>query len=823
MEAVVKSLKHAARRLRKAPVFTVTAAATLSLGIAANTAIFSVVKGVLLEPLPFRDSGELVSLWFTAPGLGFDLLNASPATYMTDRAETRVLEDVAIWDDGSAQVLVGTESEEVGTLRVTDGFLPILGVEPVIGRGFTKEDDAPGAPEVVILTHRYWQSAFGGDPDIVGKSLVVYGGPEEIIGVLPEGFEFLDQDPAYLYPARFDPAETFVGNFSYGSIGRMRPGVTVEDVTAEAESLLPVAIERFPGPVTTAVAEQARLHPLTRPLKDDLVGDVRGVLWILLGTVGIVLLIAVANVSNLFLVRAEGRVTDVAVRTAMGAERGAIAAHFLSESVLLGLLGGVLGLGLAWLGLRALPSMASDLPRIDEIGIDPVVLAFTFVVSVGAGVAFGLFPLLHYGRPNLVTSLKEGGRGGSEGRARHRARNALVVVQVAMALVLVVASGLMIRSFVAMRGVEPGFRTDDALTFVVTIPSSVTSDREATMAMWRQMMDGLESIPGVSDVASVRGRPLSGWQSNDPIFVEGRPSVEGEIPPVRRFNWAMPGYFEAMHIPLIAGRAVEWGDVDELRDVAVLSEEAARELFGGADAALGQRIATLAIDDGPLVWHEVVGVVGSVHEDGFAEDVTAAVYWPIAQHDLYGLDETDYQRTMGFVVFAEPGVMPGLLEASRRAVAEVSASLPIAQPRTMQELVDASLARTSFAMVMLGIAGAVALLLGAIGIYGVISYAVSQRRREIGLRIALGAERGHVSGMVVRQGLALTALGVVLGLAAALALTRLMTSLLFGVDPIDLPTFAAVSASLACVALLASWLPADRATRVDPATALRED
>jgi len=823
MSSVVQSLRHAFRRLRKAPGFTLTATLTLGIGIAANTAIFSVVKGVLLEPLPFRSSDELVSLAFTAPGLGFPILPTSPATYMTDRAETHTLEDVAIWNGGSAQVLVGSEPEQVATLQVTDGFLPILGVEPSLGRGFTAEDDSPGAPEVVILTHDYWQSAFGGDPDIVGKSLLVYGGPEEIIGVLPEGFEFLDQEPAYLFPARFDPAETFVGNFSYRSIGRLRPGMTVEDVTTETESLFPVAIERFPGPVTLEAARQAGLSPVTQPLKDDLVGDVRSVLWILLGTVGIVLLIAVANVSNLFLVRAEGRTTDIAVRTALGAERGAIAGHFLSESILLGLLGGVLGVALAALGLRVLLSMAPDIPRLDQISIDPTVLGFTLLVSLGAGIAFGLFPLLHYGRPNLVTSLKEGGRGSSEGRERHRARNVLVVGQVAMALVLVVASGLMIRSFQALRGVEPGFRTDDALTFVVTIPSSVASGREATMAMWRQMVQSLEDIPGVTEVAGVRGRPLSGWQSNDPIFVEGRPRVEGEIPRVRRFNWAMPGYFDAMHIPLVAGRELQWGDVDEVRNVAVVSENLARELFGDAQAAVGERIATLTIDGSPLVWNEIVGVVGNVHDDGFDQDVTSAVYWPMAHHNLYGGDGIDMQRSMGLIVFAEPAVMPGLLDAARRAVASVTASVPIAQPRTMQELVDHSLARTSFAMVMLGIAGAVALLLGAIGIYGVISYAVSQRTREIGVRIALGAARGQVSRMVVRQGLTLTAAGVGLGLIAAFGLTRLMASLLFGVDPVDLPTFVAVSVSLAAVALVASWLPADRAARVDPATALRED
>jgi predicted permease len=728
-----------------------------------------------------------------------------------------------MWDDGSAQVLVGTDPEEVETLRVTEGFLPILGVEPALGRGFTVEDDSPGAAEVVILTHRYWQSAFGGDPNVIGRSLSVYGDPEEIIGVLPEDFEFLDKDPAFIYPIRLDPAEVFMGQFSYQAIGRMRPGVTIDEVNAESERLLQVAVERYPGPVNAAVVAQAGLAPVTRPLKDDLVGDVRSVLWILLGTVGIVLLIAVANVSNLFLVRAEGRTTDIAVRTAMGAGRRAVAANFLSESVLLGLLGGVIGLGLAAVGLRGLLSLASvHLPRLDEIGIDPGVVGFTVVISLVAGLAFGFFPLLHT-RPNLVTSLKEGGRGGSEGRDRHRARNALVVGQVAMALVLVVASGLMIRSFQALRDVEPGFRTDDALTFRLTIPSSVASGREATMSMWRQITERLGEIPGVTAVASVRGLPLSGWQSNDPIFVDGEMPTGDEIPPVRRFNWVMPGYFEAMGIPLIAGRDITWDDVEEARGLAIVSENLAREYWGSPEAALGHRVATLSLDDSPMSWREIVGVVGVVHEDGLDEEETSAVYWPPAYTNLYGGDETNFQRTMSLAVFAEPGTMPGLLEASRRAIAEVSASLPIARPRTMDELVDAALARASFAMVMLGIAGSVALLLGAIGIYGVISYAVSQRTREIGVRMALGANRGSVSGMVVRQGMTLAGAGVGLGLVAAFALTRLMASLLFGVDPLDVPTFGVVSVSLVAVALLASWLPADRATRVDPATALKGD
>jgi predicted permease len=658
----------------------------------------------------------------------------------------------------------------------------------------------------------------------VGRSLVVYGDPREIIGVLPESFDFLDLDPAFLFPAQFDPAEIFLGNFSYQSVGRMLPGVTLEDVDAEVASLLPVAVERYPGPVTQSVVDQARMAPVVVPLKDELVGDVRSVLWILLGTVGIVLLIAVANVSNLFLVRAEGRTTDIAVRTAMGAERGAIAGHFLSESVVLGLLGGVVGLGLATLSLRLLLSLAEvHLPRLDQIVIDPTVLAFTFVLSVGAGVAFGLFPLLHYARPNLVTSLKEGGRGGSDGRERHRARNALVVGQVAMALVLVVASGLMIRSFQALRSVEPGFRTSDALTFRITVPSTVAPERDETLAAWRQIQDALRDIPGVNGVAISSAIPLTGYESNDPIWLDDEVMSDNEIPPVRRFSWVLPGYFDALGIPLVAGRDIEWTDLDELRPVAVVAENFAREKFGDPQSAIGRRIATIPIDDDPPSWNEIVGVVGTVHSDGLDEDPPSAVYWPVAQPNLYGGEGFDYRRSLGLALFADAAVMPGLQEAAKRAIATVSSSSPIAQSRTMRELVDASLARASFALVMLGIAGGVALLLGAIGIYGVISYAVSQRTREIGVRMALGADRGSVSGMVVRQGMTLAGIGVGLGLLGAFALTRLMASLLFGVDPVDVPTFAVVSVGLVAVALAASWLPASRATRVDPAVALRKE
>jgi predicted permease len=823
MHPVLRHLALASRKLRRAPVFTATAVITLGIGIGANAAIFSVVNSVILKPLPFDNPGSLVAMWHEAPGLGFDILSQSPATYLTYRADSRVLDDVAMWNESGAQVLVGSEPEQVETLMVTDGFLPLLGVDATVGRRFTAADDAPDAPATAMLTHAYWQRTFGGDPATVGQSLIVYGEPVEIIGVLPEGFQFLDSDPAFLYPGQFDPAEVIMGNFSYQAVARMAAGVTIDQVAAEVERLLPVAVDRYPGPVTQEMLDQAQMAPIIRPLKEDMVGDVRSVLWVLLGTVGMVLLIAVANVANLFLVRAEGRNKDVALRTAMGANRTDIAGQFLTESLLLGLLGGVAGLSLAWVGLRLLVAMApAQIPRLDEIGIDPLVLAFTAAISIGAGIVFGLFPLVRYSRPDMVTALKESGRGGSQGRQRHRARNVLVVGQVAMALVLVVGAGLMIRSFQALKNVDPGFDTSPALTFRVTVPSAVASDVDETVALWRQMVDNLQSVPGVTAVGSATAIPLGGWDSNDPVFVEDSPVTEGQLPPIRRFNFVMPGYFEAMGIELLAGRDLNWVDIDERRPSVIVSENFAREYWASPQEALGRRVATLNIENGEMVWKEIVGVVDAVQEDGFDQDATSAMYWPLAQDDMYGVGP-EVRRSMAFVVRTQPGAMSGLLAQVRQAVAGVTASVPVAQPRTMEELVDRSMARTAFALVMLGIAGAVALLLGAIGIYGVVSYAVSQRTREIGVRMALGAKRGDVSGMVVRQGMTLAGIGVGVGLLAAVGLTRLMASLLYGVDPIDLPTFGGVALALTAVAMLASWLPAHRAATVDPAVTLREE
>jgi predicted permease len=823
MSDLARPLRHAARRLARTPLFTSAALVTLAVGIGANSAIFSVVNGVLLKPLPFEDADELVALWHEAPGLGFEILNQGPATYLTYRADIRVLEDVAMWDNSTLSVTGLEQPEEVAGLRVTDAFLPLLRVEPQIGRRFTAEDDAPEAALTVMLSHGYWERAFGADPAAVGRTLTMDGRAWEVIGVLPEGFRFLRYRPDVVYTFRLDPAQVHMGNFSYQAIGRLGPGATIEQVAAEVSRLIPVAAERYPGPVTLSMMEQARFAPLIRPLKEDVVGDVRRVLWVLLGTVGMVLLIACANVANLFLVRAEGRVKDVAVRTALGAGRGHVAGQFLGESVLLGLVGGVVGLVLAWVGLRALLAMAPALPRLEEITLDPAVLAFTAGVSVLAGLLFGLFPLLRYGRPNLVGSLKEGGRGGSAGRDRHRARGALVVAQVALALVLLVGSGLMIRSFQALRSVEPGFRAPhDVLTFRVSIPGAVVEDDEEVLLAWQEITRRLEAIPGVESVGGSSSVTMDGWDSNDPLFIEDVPVEPGQLPPIRRFKWVLPNYHETMGNRLVAGRTLTWADLHDRNRVAVITEDIAREYWGDPARAVGERVGSGAVNGAEVVWREVVGVVGNVRDDGVDQPTVPVVYWPAAM-DAWWDGNPTVQRWLAFVVRTEGASLDGLLPRVQQAVWGVNPNLPLANVRTVDELLADSMERTSFTLVMLGIAAGVALLLGAVGIYGVISYSVSQRMREIGVRMALGARAEDVSRMVVRQGLVLAALGVGIGLAAALALSRVLGSLLHGVEPMDPLTYAVVSATLAGVALLASWLPARRAAAMDPALTLRQE
>jgi predicted permease len=530
-----------------------------------------------------------------------------------------------------------------------------------------------------------------------------------------------------------------------------------------------------------------------------------------------VLLIACANVANLFLVRAEGRQQELAVRIAMGADRSRIARELLIEATALGLIGGLLGLALAVAGIRFLIALGPEsVPRLEAITVDPSVLVFTLVISVFAGLLFGLVPVFKYARPHLVHALKEGGRGSSEGRDRHRARSVLVVSQIALALVLLVGSGLMIRSFQALRSVNPGFvRPGEVLTFKVFIPEAEIADQEETVRTHEQILRRIEQIPGIDSVGLSSSITMDGWDSNDAVYVEAFPTPEGQLPPLRRFKWISENYFETMGNPILTGRAITWADIYDHARVAVVTENFARQYWEDPSEALGQRIRATN-DTG---WHEILGVVGNIHDEGVGKEATVTVYWPM-YHSVWS-GEPVARRMMGYAIRTPRVNNPTLLREVRDAVWSVNANLPLANVQTLEEILEGSMARTSFTLIMLGIAAGVALLLGVVGIYGVISYAVSQRTREIGIRMAIGARQGDVSRLFVRHGLLLTGIGVAVGVVAAVGLTRVMSSLLFGISPLDPVTFLAVAVTLASIAFLASYLPARRASGVDPVIALR--
>ena len=815
-------LKHVLRRLLQAPLFTVMTLLTLAIGIGANTAIFSVIEGVLLKPLPYPHPEQLVGVWHTAAGLNIKELNASPSLYFVYREENRTFQDVGLWRGDAVSVTGLAEPEQVQSLDVTEGVLPLLGVQPILGRGFSHYDDSPKTPETVLLTYGYWQSRFGGDKTVIGRRILVDGTAREVIGVLPQSFRFLDQKPSLITPLQFDRAKLFLGNFSFQAVARLKPGVTIVQANADVARMLPLYSQKFPPPPGFSVKmfNDARIGPNLRPFKQDLVGDIGSVLWVLMGTIGMVLLIACANVANLLLVRADGRQQELAIRAALGAGWGRIAGELMFESLALALVGGALGIGLAYEALRLLIWAAPvNLPRLEDISIDPLVLLFTFAISLVAGLLFGLIPVFKYVGPNLATALRSGGRSASQSRERHRARSTLVVVQVALALVLLISSGLMIRTFQAMKNVQPGFSKPEELqTFRISVPDTQVKDAQAVLRMQQNMLEKVGGIAGVSSAGLISNLPMDGQGWTDPIFTKDRVYPEGQIPPLRRFKFVSPGLFRTMGNPLLAGRDFEWTDSHEERPVAIVSENMARELWGSPSAALGKQIRES--HTGP--WREVVGVVGDERDDGVNQKAPAIAYWPILMKEFEG-DAHSIRRSLVFAVRSPRTGSQAFLQEIRQAVWSINPNVPVADVGTMKVVYDKSLARTSLTLVMLAIAGAMALLLGVIGIYGVISYSVSQRTREIGIRMAIGANQHELTQMFVRHGLALAAIGVACGLSAAVVLMRLLSKLLFEVSPLDPLTYGTVAVGLVSAAILASYVPARRVTAVDPVEALRAE
>lgn len=814
-------MKHALRRLLKSPAFALTALITVGAAIGANALIFSVVNGVILKPLPFAEPDRLVGVWHVAPGLADGAMNQSPATYFTYR-DNKVFDDIGMWDNGSVTVTGRGEPERVDVLLVTDGTLPVVGVRPAVGRTFTADDDAPGSAETVLISHTYWQRAFGGSPVALGQSIVVDGRPRQIIGVLPERFRFLRYNPTLVLPFRFNRAEIFIGNFSYQAVARLKPGSSIDDANANMARLIPNIPDNFrlPPGFSREMYNDVKLGPLVRPLSVDVVGDIGNVLWVLLGTVGIVLLVACANVANLFLVRAEARQQELAVRTALGASRSQVISELMSEALMISLAGGALGVALAYGGIRMLVALnPARLPRLEEVALDPIVLAFTLGISLVAGVLFGLIPIAKVANPQLANALKEGGRGSSDGRERHRARNTLVVAQVALAVVLLVASGLMIRTFVAMRDISPGFTNPaEVLTFRISIPTALASEAAQVVGMHEQILRRIEALPGIISASLASGVTMDGSNSNDPIFREDKPAPEGQMPPLRRYKWTSANFFKTMGNRIVAGRDFTWADVHTMNPVAIINEKLAREFYGSPTAALGQRIRNFP----KAPWREIVGVVGDEYDDGVTKPATTVVYWPMMMKDFWDAG-VFAQRSMVYAVRTPRLSDQGFLREVRQAVWAVNPNLPLARVQTLEEIYDQSMAETSFALVILGIAASVTLLLGLVGIYGVIAYIVSQHRREVGIRMALGAHSAEVQRMFVTRGLLLTGVGLAVGIAAALALMRLMSALLFGVNAFDPVTYVAVVAGLGLVALIATWLPARQATRIDPMLALRSE
>ncbi len=822
MGSLAKWLRRLVRGLVRAPLFTSVAVVTLAVGIGANTAIFTLVYGILLKPLPFEAPERLVAVWHTAPGLGFDQLSMSPSTYLTYREQGGVFEDIGVWNNVSASVTGVGEPERVAAIRVTDGLLPLLRVDPLLGQGFGPADGLPGSPERVLLSHGYWQRKFAGDPAVIGRPLRVDGNSREIIGVLPSGFRFLREDPALILPLAFVRSEIFAGQFSFQGIARLKPDATVAQANADVARMIPTSIDdyRLPAGFTRAMFDDLRLGPNVRPLAEEVIGDVGDVLWVLLGTVGLVLLIACANVANLFLVRAEGRQRELAIRRALGASWGQNTRELLAESVAVALVGGALGLALAEAGLRALLALRPEgLPRLDEIGIDPVIVAFTLAISLLAGLLFGLLPVIRFSSPRVASALQEGGRLSSGGRARHRARSALVTAEIALAVVLLIAAGLMIRTFQAMRSVDPGFvRADEVLTARLAIPEAVVPGAAETVLLHEQIAEAMARVPGVTSVGASSSITMDGSTSMDPIFVEDHPGPEGQVPPIRRFKWVTGNYLETMGIRLVAGRTISWEDAHEKRRVAAVTENFAREYWGDPSAAIGKRIRQTPASP----WREIVGVVGDVRDDGVAQPAPAVVYWPI-QMDHWWDDQLELHRSLRYVVRSSRLGTPTFLGEIQRAVWDVNPNLPVANVQPLSRIYANSMAQTSFALVLLAVAAGVAVLLSVVGIYGVIAYGATQRTREIGIRMALGAQARDVSRLFLRHGLVLTGVGVAVGLAAAVGLTRLMSALLFGVNSLDPATYAGAAVGLGCTALLATYIPARRASRVDPAVTLKFD
>ncbi len=812
MESLLKDIRYGIRGLLKRPAFTAIAVITLALGIGANTAIFSVVNAVLLRPLPFHDPGKLVTLWERNPKQGYEENAPAAGNFVDWRDQNRVFKQMAIYAPSKKfNLALEDQPENITGAAVSTSLFEVLGVRPVQGRTFSSEEEQPGNDQVTLISHNLWQRHFAADRNPVGRTITLDGKTYTIVGVMPEGFQFPGGSGTVLRTFTAAPAELWVplaldaetlrqrSSHSLNVIGRLKPGITVGQATAEMDAIQQRLEQQYP---TFFIGSNVKVVPLA----EQVVGKARRPLLVLWGAVAFVLLISCANVANLLLSRSSSRKKEFALRAALGAGRTRILRQLLTESLLLSFAGGIAGALLAAWGVHVLSAIVPpDFPRRGEIAIDGWVLGFTLLIAVLTAIIFGLAPALQSTKMDLTNALKAGGRNSSGSSHRHSLRGLLVMSEMALALILLIGAALMIQSFLRLRHVGAGFTPDNVLTMETSLPAN-SYPRVRRPAFFQQLLERAQSVPGVQAVAAAKHLPLSGDNMNFAFDIEGRPFPPGRSPGAD-CRFVTPDYFKALSIALIKGRVFSESDDPQAPNVLLINKAMADRYFPDEDP-IGKRIV-LGINN---FTGQIVGIVGDVKHVGLDADVNHEVYLPYSQAPFW-TDMTLLVRTAG-----DPMSVAG---AMRKELGTLDKQVTIGKVRTMDMIAAESVAQPRFRTLLLGLFGVSALLLAAVGIYGVMSYAVTQRTREIGIRMALGAQVGDVRKLVIRNGMTLALSGVAIGLAGAFGLTRLMTNLLFGISATDAPTFAAISAGLVAVALLACYIPARRATKVDPLVALR--
>jgi putative ABC transport system permease protein len=806
---MINDLRYALRGLLRKPLFTVLIILTLALGVGANAAIFSVVNGVLLRPLPYPQPERLMMVWVYNPRQGFDKDVATYPTFIDWRTQSQSFENLAAYFGASVSLTGVGDPAQLRGARVTSSFFSILNVQPALGRWFTEQDATAGHERVVVLEHGLWKQRFGSDRTIVGRTIQLSGRPYEVVGVMPQGFQYPDDATLWLPLAPVEPYKQLMesrGSFWLNVIGRLRPGATQAAAQIEMDTIARRLEQQYPDSNAGQGIRLTSLH-------DEIVGDVRRALLVLLGAVGCVLLIACANVANLLLTRATGRQREIAIRAALGAQRLRIVRQLLTESLVLALVGAAAGLLLATWGVAALQEAApTNIPRLTSIKIDLPVLLFTLIVALATGVIFGIAPAWQSASANQSDALKEGGRTGGEGARGRRVRNLLAVVEVAIALVLLVGAGLLARSFAAIARTDLGFNPRNVLVLQLDLPRQKYTEDQRIVQFYQQLSERVAAMPGVRSVGLGSSVLLGRLPNSSTLIVEGRPVPRDAVNIPVPYDTVTNGYFATLGIPLTRGRLFGPEDTPTAPSRVVVNEAFVRRFFP-AEEPLGKRVTFNGPQDKNIQWYTIVGVVADTRRGGVDRPAWAELYFPLTQ--------SADPRLM--VLMRTAGDPISVARAAQEQVWAIDAGQPVASVRTLEEIVARVQANRRFTMLLLGVFATVALVLATVGIYGVIAYSTAQRTQEIGIRVALGAARSDVLRMVLSDGLRIGVLGSVIGIAAAAAMSRLLSGLLFGVSPHDPLTFVVLPAALLMVAALASLIPARRALAIEPVRALRAE